>query len=406
MNDRTLLFVDDEPNVLSSLKRVLRKEPYRTYFAQGAQEALDLLEKERVDVIISDLKMPGMDGFELLQKVEKQYPDIVRLVLSGEMDSESILKAIDNGKIYSFIVKPVNKIKLNLVIGQAIEYFNLLQEKRDLLKALEAHNQLLEKIIKELSEASAKIANGFYSDLLPVNNRGKFSQLFKSFNAMIQGLKERDFIRNTFGRYVDPEIAKELMKRPEAIKLGGDKRVVTILMSDLRGFTPFSQSFDADEIISILNCYYSFVIEVIQRHRGIIVDFYGDGLLAFFDPFNGSIVSSIRDAVSCAFQMQKKMDDFNKENLAKGFPNLYMGIGINSGEVVVGNIGSETRAKYGIVGAPVNITNRIQSVAKPGEVLIFESLYDYIKEEVSIKKSFQTQLKGVEGINTLYVLEK
>lgn len=405
MQNRTLLFVDDEPNVLSSLKRVLYNKQYRTYFVQGAQEALDLLEKETVDVIISDLRMPGMDGFELLQKVEKRYPNIVRLVLSGQMDTQSILKAINDGKIYGFIVKPINKIKLNLVIGQAIEYFNLLQEKRDFLKILEEHNQLLEKVIKELSEAAADVAKGIYGDLLPVKNRDKFGQLFKSFNTMVQGLKERDFIRNTFGRYVDHEIAKELMKRPEAARLGGDRRVVTVFMADLRDFTPFSQSRDAEEILSILNRYYSFVIEIIQKHKGIIVDFYGDGMLAFFDPLNGSILSSIRDALFCAFQMQNKMGEFNKKNLSKGLPNLNIGIGINCGEVVVGNIGSETRAKYGIVGAPVNITNRIQSVANPGEVIISDSLYDYMKEELSIKKSFQAKLKGVEEISTLHVLE-
>jgi adenylate cyclase len=405
MNDRTLLFVDDEPNVLSSLKRVLHNKPYRTLFAEGAQNALDLLKKETVDVVITDLRMPRMDGFELLQKVEEWYPDIVRLVLSGQVDSESILRAVNDGKIYAYIIKPVDELELTLVLGHAIDYFILQQEKRDLLKTVEKHNRILEKSVKELSKAAADVARGKYGDPLPVRKGDRFGQLFRSFNTMVKGLKERDFIRNTFGRYVDSDIAKALMKQPETARLGGERRVVIVLMSDVRDFTPLSESIDADAIISILNRYFSFAIEIVKKHHGIIVDFVGDGVLAFFDPMKGPITPSVRNAVCCALEMQRKMDNFNDKSRAMGLADLRIGIGLNAGEVVVGNIGSESRTKYSIVGAPVNMTQRIQSVARPGEVILSESLYDHIKERLSIRQSFQAQLKGVKGTNMLYVLD-
>jgi response regulator RpfG family c-di-GMP phosphodiesterase len=93
-----------------------RYKPYKTLFAEGAQNALGLLKKETVDVVITYLRMPRMDGFELLQKVEERYPDIVRLVLSGEVDSESILRAVNNGRIYAYIPKPVDELELTLVL--------------------------------------------------------------------------------------------------------------------------------------------------------------------------------------------------------------------------------------------------------------------------------------------------
>ena len=176
---------------------------------------------------------------------------------------------------------------------------------------------------------------------------------------MVEGLKERDFVANTFGRYVDPEIAKKLMQLPEASRMGGEKREVAILMSDIRGFTPFSESISPDRIISFLNRYFTRLIDVVQRHQGIIVDFFGDGILVFFDPLDAPVEPVIRKSVSCALAMQRAMARFNREMKDEGFFEFRTGIGINAGEVVVGNIGSETRAKYGIVGSPVNITHRV-----------------------------------------------
>ncbi len=124
------------------------------------------------------------------------------------------------------------------------------------------------------------------------------------------------------------------MKRPETARLGGERRVVIVLMSDVRDFTPLSESLDADEIISILIRYLSFAIDIVKRHGGIIGDFVGDGLLVFFDPMNGPITPSVRTAVCCALEMQRKMDNFNDKSRAMGLPNLRVGIGLNAWEPV------------------------------------------------------------------------
>jgi class 3 adenylate cyclase len=204
---------------------------------------------------------------------------------------------------------------------------------------------------------------------------------------------------------VDEEIARELMRRPEASRLGGEKREVAVLMSDLRGFTPLVETLSPDATVNMLNRYFSRMIESIHRHRGIIVDFFGDALLVFFDPLEEPLAPVIERAVRCALHMQRTMEIFNAENRAEDLPEFKMGIGLNAGEVVVGNIGSETRAKYGIVGSAVNVTQRIQSEAQGGEVIVSESVHSLLKNQLIIKRSFETQLKGIQERAQLYLVE-
>ena len=259
--------------------------------------------------------------------------------------------------------------------------------------------------IRKISNAAELVSKGSYVDPLPITTADEMGQLKISFNTMVDGLKERDSIRDTFGRYMDPEIARELIKRPEASRLGGEKREVTILMSDIRGFTPVSESLSPEETIRILNHYFSHMIEVIQRHKGVIVDFYGDGILVFFDPLEGHIIKEVQRAIHCGLEMQQSMALFNKEMKSENLPELHTGIGINVGDAVVGNIGSTTRAKYGIVGAAVNITQRIQAEAKGGEVIVSESAYGVLENDLKIRKSFSARLKGVNGKMNLHIVE-
>jgi len=145
------------------------------------------------------------------------------------------------------------------------------------------------------------------------------------------------------------------------------------------------------------------MIEVIKKHKGIIVDFFGDGVLVFFDPLDGPIEPAIQRAIRCAMEMQKEMGQFNEEMRKEDLPMLEMGIGLNAGQVVVGNIGSEARAKYGIVGSAVNLTQRIQEVARGGEVVISDSIYQYAGSHLDIRRSFEVQLKGLHEKMKLHI---
>ena len=256
--------------------------------------------------------------------------------------------------------------------------------------------------IGEISAAAARVRRGDYAVKLSEDRSDEIGQLNRSFNEMMEGLHERDLIEHTFGRYVDRNVAKDLMERPEALRLGGEIKTVTIMMSDIRDFTVMSERLRPEEVIKILNRYFSRMIAVIERYHGIIVDFYGDSILVFFNGVESDVPKRAIDALYCALEMQNEMKGFVKENLELGLPEFSMGIGIHTGEVIVGNIGTESRAKYGIVGANVNLTDRIQYTATGGKVVISEETYDSICARLNVASEFNVCLKGVEEDKKLY----
>ncbi len=259
--------------------------------------------------------------------------------------------------------------------------------------------------VSEVAEAAARVKSGDYKVTLPEERSDEIGQLSHSFNEMIAGLKQRDLIERTFGRYVDRYVAEELMKRPESLRLGGEKRIVTIMMADLRNFTAVSEQLTPEQVIAIINRYFSRMIRVIERYRGIIVDFYGDAVLVFFNGMQADLKSRAADAVKCALDMQEEQKEFIKENLVHGLPELQMGIGIHTGEVIVGNIGTESRAKYGIVGSDVNLTARIQSVAGGGRVVVSQETVETLGDRIEVSADFRVCLKGVGKDRELYEVE-
>lgn len=261
------------------------------------------------------------------------------------------------------------------------------------------------KIIQELSKAAGEVARGNYISMEVPRGKDEITHLVESFNEMVEGLKERDFLSNTFGRYVDHEIAKEILKSPDATRLGGQKRTVAILIADLRDFTPLAESLTPERTIDVLNRFFGMVIEIIRDHKGIIVDFFGDSVLAFFDPLEAPTEKAIERAARCAFEMQNAMISFNEANKQKGLPLLQMGVGIHAGEVIVGNIGSESRAKYGIVGSAVNLTQRIQQLAGPGDVVVSDDFFMEGSKWLRPKQISEASLKGVKNLVKVYWVE-
>lgn len=157
MDRRNILFVDDEQEILNSLKRLLHREPYKSFYARSGQEAAKLLEREDIHVIITDLGMPGIDGLALLEEVEEKHPEIVRLVLSGRSDRNSVVDAINRGKIHRYIPKPWDNTEFKLVIRQAIDLFNLQEEKGALLEKLAERSRSLEDRANKRTEQLAAI---------------------------------------------------------------------------------------------------------------------------------------------------------------------------------------------------------------------------------------------------------
>jgi adenylate cyclase len=217
----------------------------------------------------------------------------------------------------------------------------------------------------------------------------------------LEGLRQRDFIRSTFGRYLSNEVVEELLGSPGGLTMSGEIREVTFLVSDLRGFTSFSSRLTPHEVIVILNRYFEHMIEIIGKYRGTVSEFRGDGMLIFF----GAPLASSDDAeraVACAIHMQNALLDINKEQRGQNLPELGMGIGIHTGDVVVGNIGCEKRASYGAVGSPINTAFRIESYTVGGQTLISPVTYERVKSLVSVRDKINVAFKGLEGRMTLY----
>jgi adenylate cyclase len=178
---------------------------------------------------------------------------------------------------------------------------------------------------------------------------------------------------------------------------------VTVVLSDLRGFSVVAESYSASEVVDMLNRYFAHMCGIIYRHGGTVDKFMGDSIMALF----GAPVSrpnDIEHAVCCAVQMQIAMDNFNKENEGLGMPNLYMGIGINTGQVVAGKIGSDLHSEYTVIGDEVNLASRIEAYTLRGQILISEKTFSRVKDLVRVENPISVSVKGKLEPTPLYEL--
>lgn len=209
------------------------------------------------------------------------------------------------------------------------------------------------------------------------------------------------FVRETFGRYVSDDVVTQLLNSSAGIQLGGEKRKVTILMSDVRGFTALAERLDPQEVLTFLNRYLEAMVTVILNYQGTIIEILGDGLLIIF----GAPIQRQDDAeraVACAVAMQLQMAKANAISRRHGLPEVEMGIGIHTGDVVVGNIGSYQRTKYGVVGSAVNLTGRIESYTIGGQILISEATFHEMASLLTITQRVCVEPKGVAEPITLF----
>ena len=293
------------------------------------------------------------------------------------------------------VLKPLHRLTFQMAVLDLSIIFGLF------LLLIVVSRKISRPIIDLKNSAVQVTEEGPYRDAIEIKSRDEVGQLTAAFNEMMEGLRQRDFIRDTFGRYVTKEVVKELLDTSDGLKLGGEIREVTIMLSDLRGFTPISEQLSPNQVIEVLNSYLSQMSKIIGQYKGTINEFIGDAILTFF----GAPVKygdSPARAVACALAMQLGMEDVNRKNKEKGLPLIYMGIGINTGDVIVGNIGSKERAKYGVVGHNINLTSRVEGATIGGQVLITPSTYEQIKDLVIVRSVRSMRFKGVEEDIDLY----
>ncbi|MEE8590929.1 MAG: adenylate/guanylate cyclase domain-containing protein [Spirochaetia bacterium] len=251
--------------------------------------------------------------------------------------------------------------------------------------------------LRHLTWKTQQIAGGDLEQ--KVDFMGDFSTAFNKMTLQLkdsyEALERRNqFIRKTFGRYTSDEIVEALLDVPDGLKLGGEKREVTILMSDLRGFTALAERLEPTEVVSLLNHYLSAMVEPIQQNGGTIDEIIGDAILVLFGAPLATEDAAER-AVRCALGMQKAMGGVNEHNLKMGWPEIEMGIALHTGEVVVGNIGSTKRSKYGVVGRTVNLTARIEGFSVGGQVLVSPTVVQAAGHGIILGDEVEVHAKGM-----------
>ena len=330
-----ILFVDDEPDlaplIRQKFRRAVRDGTVELVFAGDGQEALDLITADpEIRLVVTDLNMPRMDGLTLLGHLSDLATRPKAVVVTAYSDMENIRTAMNRGA-FDFLTKPIDLADLEVTVGQA---------RKAVARDLEA-----------------------------------------------------DRVRAAFGRYLSDDIAQALLSDPEAFELGGERREVSVLMSDLSGFSQVAERLPPERTVDLLNVYLGAMTEVVDAYGGAIDEFIGDAVLVIFGAPIARADHAER-AVACAVAMQRAMADVNRELAANKLPSLEMTVAVNSGVVVVGTIGSEKRAKYGVVGSPVNLTARIQSLAAPGEVVISQATRAAAGDIVEVSETREASLKG------------
>lgn len=339
----TILVVDDNDSSRELLAVQLQRQDHTVIEAADGKRCLEVMRSAAPDLVLLDLVMPDMNGYEVLQAIrnDDELRRIPVVVISGVQDEEGAIHCIDAGAS-DYLIKPVNATLLKARVGALLEAKQWQDRERQYLAELE---------------------------------------------------KSERFIRKVFGRYLSNEIVQRLLDDSDGLKLGGQRRVVTVLMADIRDFSTISRELEPERCVQLLNNYLGVMTEVIQRYRGTVDEFVGDGILAIF----GAPVSEDDDgdrALGCAVAMQLAMAQVNRRNAAQGLPQIAIGIGLNTGDVVAGNIGSERRSKYGVVGHNVNLAARVESCTVGGQILASPSTVAGAKVELLTGQTVEVMIKG------------
>lgn len=316
--------------------------------------ALDVLQSDNPPrLALLDWMMPGLNGPEVCREVRRSSENYVYMLLLTSMgDKEHLIEGLKSGAD-DYLFKPFDPDELKLRLQAGARVIALQEELEKKSHIIQQKNEALEK--------------------------------------------HYTFVREVFGRFVTDEVAQQLLDTPEGLKLGGEKRTVTVMMSDLRGFTPMSDKLDPSQVVNLLNVYLERMVDVIMKYGGTIDEFIGDAILVIFGaPISRSPKEDAARALACAVEMQNAMTEVNEEVRRLGLGDLGMGIGLNTGEVVVGNIGSERRMKYSVVGSPVNLTARIESFTLGGQILMSGTTLDLLDDTAQVDGRLRVKVKGLD----------
>lgn len=319
-----ILAVDDDALNRGVIERIVARKGHKVTLASGGKEALQKINEGSFDLVLLDIMMPDVDGVEVLTTIRQKYSmsALPVIMVSALDDSDKVVELLELGA-NDYVTKPIDA------------------------KVLQA------RLKTQLSVVTAH----------------------KKICALSEDAKRRNkLLLNLFGRYVTEDVAHNLVSSPRASLIGSELREVTLLFVDIRGFSEVSERLSPEKVVTMLNNFYDVMIDVVQKFHGTIDKLMGDEMLVTFGvPKERD--DDIERALACALSMQLAVTEINERNVAQRLPEIKLGIGVNTGEVMVGNVGSSKHASYSVVGKEVNLTASIEAHAEGGEILISESTF-------------------------------
>jgi len=235
--------------------------------------------------------------------------------------------------------------------------------------------------------------SGFVADLFYPNLSIIFSTIGTFSARYVETSRQKKFLTESFSRYVAPQVVDEIIRDPSRLKLGGQNREITILFSDIRSFTTLSEGMKPEELVTFLNRYLTAMTETVLDHHGVIDKYIGDAIMAFW----GAPLEDENHAdhgVVTALKMIESLEEFNQKSKNEGFQPINIGIGLNSGEVTVGNLGSEKRFDYTVIGDAVNIASRLEGLNKyyGTQIIISQSTLEKLKSDAATMKELEDNI--------------
>ncbi|MCB0355455.1 MAG: HAMP domain-containing protein [Bdellovibrionales bacterium] len=255
--------------------------------------------------------------------------------------------------------------------------------------------------IEKLVLVTQKVASGDFAIRSNVKSRDEVGELSQAFDSMVEGLAERDKMKNVLNKFHGSAIAEDLIAGN--LELGGSKKNVTVFFSDIRDFTKFSEGHTPEEVVEMLNEYFHIMVGIINKNGGVVDKFIGDAIMAVW----GAPTPNDRDsqnAVTACLEMREALQILNEKRIARGQVPIKIGIGLHKGEAISGNIGSDERMEYTVIGDAVNQAARIEASTKAfgTDLLISDTLFELVKEEFVIKEAGKVEVKGKSQPLTLF----
>ncbi len=350
-NNGNILFISDEQQGLNRLRQVF-VDSYNVFTASSIREAHQLLSEYDMHIVVVKQMLPEMSGLQFCESVSHEFPNLTNIIISTSDDTDSLERAYKTGQIFRFVHDSFSIMELQMAIDNALKLNKAEFENRELSNKIDTYK------------------------------------------------KEQQDILELFKRYVPGEVVSQALKTDkDDIMKPGESRVVSVLFADMRDFTKHSAKLPPSEVVQFLNDFWDVVSSCIKENKGSVNKYMGDGLLAVF----GAPVSHINNhenAIAAALDMVDALDEINEKYSEKFGSDISIGIGINSGKVIVGNVGTDDFMEYTVIGNTVNTASRLEKVSKgkPNSIIISEKTYNLIKDVFQTTELKETKISEKDDV--------